>query len=75
MHWLNYIFFKNNLFLILNLHEIILYVVGDMLVGLNDIDVTWVNLDDLFRALSSQQEVSRFTLTEFFSFLETCVLA
>ena len=47
-----------NLVLILNLHEIILYVVGDMLVGLNDIDVTWVNLDDLFRALSSQQEVS-----------------
>ena len=41
--------------------------------GLNDIDVTWVNLDDLFRALSSQQEVSGSALTEFFSFLERCI--
>ena len=31
---------------------------GDMLVGLNDIDVTWVNIDELFRAICSQQEVS-----------------
>ena len=26
--------------------------------GLNDIDVTWVNIDELFRAICSQQEVS-----------------
>ena len=28
-----------------------------MLVGLNDIDVSWVNIDDLFRAACSQQQV------------------
>ena len=33
---------------------------GDMLVSLNDIDVTWVNIDDLFKALCSQQEVSNY---------------
>ena len=40
--------FKKNLVLILILHEIIMYVAGNMLVGLNDIDVTWINLDNLF---------------------------
>lgn len=29
-----------------------------MLVGLNEFDLTWVNIDDLFRAVCSQPEVS-----------------
>ena len=40
------------------------YFLGDMLVGLNDIDVTWVNIDDLFRAACSQQEVKGINLAK-----------
>ncbi|KAK3577265.1 hypothetical protein CHS0354_030550 [Potamilus streckersoni] len=34
---------------------------GDMLVALNDIDITWVNLDDIFQSVSKTQQKLKLT--------------
>ncbi|KAL3880858.1 hypothetical protein ACJMK2_033064, partial [Sinanodonta woodiana] len=34
---------------------------GDMLVALNDIDITWVNLDDIFQSISKTQQKLKLT--------------
>lgn len=43
------------------------FFTGDMLVAMNDVDLTWLNIDDLLRQSSHQNKVFIFLLSVYIS--------